>query len=50
MSHVVDDAREAGREAAARGAWTEAYEILVAAEKELQPEDLERLAEAAWWV
>ena len=50
MSHVVDDAREAGREAAARGAWTEAYEILVAAEKELPPEDLERLAEAAWWV
>ena len=50
MSHVVDDAREAGREAAARGAWKEAYEILLAAEEELEPADLERLAEAAWWV
>jgi len=50
MSHVVDDAREAGREAAARGAWKEAYELLLAAEEELEPADLERLAEAAWWV
>ena len=49
MSHVVDDARAAGRDAAARGAWREAYDILVAAEGELEPEDLERLAEAAWW-
>ena len=49
MSHVVDDARGAGREAAARGAWREAYDNLLAAEQELEPEDLERLAEAAWW-
>ncbi len=49
MSHVVDDARAAGRDAAARGAWREAYDILLAAESELEPEDLERLAEAAWW-
>ena len=49
MSHVVDDAREAGRDAAARGAWREAYALLLAAEAELGPEDLERLAEAAWW-
>jgi len=49
MSHVVDDARAAGREAAERGAWKEAYEHLLAAEPDLEPEDLERLAEAAWW-
>jgi class 3 adenylate cyclase len=49
MSHVVDDARAAGRDAAARGAWKEAYDHLLAAERELEPEDLERLAEAAWW-
>jgi class 3 adenylate cyclase len=49
MSHVVDDAREAGRDAAARGAWREAYDALLAAQGELEPEDLERLAEAAWW-
>ena len=49
MSHVVDDAREAGRDAAARGAWREAYDALLAAQGDLEAEDLERLAEAAWW-
>jgi class 3 adenylate cyclase len=49
MSSVANAAREAGRNAAARGAWREAYDFLVAAEDELDAEDLERLAEAAWW-
>jgi len=48
MSQVVDDAREAGRSAAARGAWREAYDLLLSAD-DLEAADLENLAEAAWW-
>jgi tetratricopeptide (TPR) repeat protein len=40
------------RAAFARGAWRDAYEGLSAADRTdaLEPEDLERLAEAAWWL
>jgi class 3 adenylate cyclase len=49
MSQVVDDPLQAGREAAARRAYREAYELLSAVESRLDGEDLERLAEAAYW-
>jgi class 3 adenylate cyclase len=51
MAQVVEDPLQAGREAMARRAWREAYEHLSAARAhaELAPEDLESLAEAAWW-
>jgi hypothetical protein len=48
MSQVAQDPLEAGREAAMRGAWREAYELLSAAASAL-PEDLELLAEAEYW-
>ncbi len=43
---------ERGRSAFARSAWREAYETLGGADAtgDLDPEDLERLAESAWWV
>jgi tetratricopeptide (TPR) repeat protein len=43
---------EQARAALARGAWREAYQGLTAADRAgaLEPEDLERLAEAAWWL
>ncbi len=41
---------ERGRDAVAREAWAEAYEALNAIEpSELEPADLEGLAEAQWW-
>lgn len=45
------DPLPAGREALARHAWREAYDLLRAADSAgpLAPEDLEGLAEAAWW-
>lgn len=54
----VDDSGEAtgrlerARTAFNRTAWHEAYDELVAADSDgtLDPEDLERLAEAAWWI
>ncbi len=50
MSQVVDDSLEAGREAAQRRAWREAYELLRSAgDDRLTPEDIESLADAAWW-
>jgi class 3 adenylate cyclase len=48
MSQTTQDAREAGRSAAARGAWREAYDLLVSADG-LEAQDLESVAEAAWW-
>jgi tetratricopeptide (TPR) repeat protein len=43
---------EQARAALARGAWREAYQGLSAADRAgaLEPHDLERLAEAAWWL
>jgi class 3 adenylate cyclase len=49
MSQVVDSLEQA-REAAARHAWRDAYDAYSAAElRRLDPEDLERFADAAWW-
>jgi class 3 adenylate cyclase len=48
MTQLVNDPLDAGRAAAARGAYAEAYELLSAAEG-LGGGDLEQLAEAAYW-
>jgi len=47
-----EDQLAAGREALQRHAWREAFEQLRAADltEPLPPEDLELLAQAAWWV
>jgi class 3 adenylate cyclase len=51
VSQVAGGSLAAGREAIVRHDWSEAYERLREADAEspLGPEDLERLAEAAWW-
>jgi class 3 adenylate cyclase len=51
VSQVLQDPLEAGREAAGRGAWPEAYELLVAADRDgnLAGSDLELLSHAALW-
>ena len=50
MSQVLQDPLEAGREAASRGAWPEAYEHLLAADDgKLTGHDLELLSHAALW-
>ena len=51
MAQVVDDSLEAGREAARRHVWGEAFDRLSEADRaeRLAPEDLELLAEAASW-
>ena len=51
MTQVLDDSLEAGREAARKHAWREAYDLLqqANADEPLAAEDLEFLAEAAWW-
>jgi class 3 adenylate cyclase len=51
VTQVVDDSLEAGREAARRHAWRDAYELLRSADEDgtLTAEDLQNLAEAAWW-
>jgi class 3 adenylate cyclase len=52
MTQVVENPLQAGREAVQRYAWREAYELLKAAQEStpLGSEDLESLAEAAWWI
>jgi tetratricopeptide (TPR) repeat protein len=47
----MTDTVELGRDAAKRHAWTEALEALSAADRDaaLPPDDLELLAEVAWW-
>jgi class 3 adenylate cyclase len=49
MSQVVQNPLEAGREAARRGAWREAYDHLAPAARSLGGDDLEALANAAFW-
>ncbi|MBW3592498.1 MAG: hypothetical protein KY396_02275 [Actinobacteria bacterium] len=52
MTQAISDAVQAGRDAIARHAWVEAFDLLTRAEAEgeaLAPEDLEALGEAAWW-
>jgi class 3 adenylate cyclase len=49
MTQIADDSLQAGRDAAARGAWREAYDLLAPAVRSLGAEDLEALANAAFW-
>ncbi|HET8861670.1 MAG TPA: hypothetical protein VFM94_00280, partial [Solirubrobacterales bacterium] len=50
MSQTVEPL-DSARTAAARHAWREAYDTYTGADrKDLTPEDLERFAEAAWWM
>jgi tetratricopeptide (TPR) repeat protein len=51
MSSVVSDL-DAAREAASRYAWSEAFDLLAAADavEPLDPDDLEHLADSAWWL
>ena len=51
MSQVLDDSLDAGREAARKHVWRDAYELLQRADADglLGAEDLEHLGEAAWW-
>jgi class 3 adenylate cyclase len=51
VSHIAAEPLEAGRDALARYAWREGYELLANADAAtpLSPEDLEGLAAAAWW-
>jgi class 3 adenylate cyclase len=51
VSQVLDDSLEAGREAARKHAWRDAYELLQKADANglLGADDLEHLGEAAWW-
>ena len=51
MAQVVDDSLEAGREAARRHAWRDAYDLLRNADADgrLTADDLARLGDAAWW-
>jgi class 3 adenylate cyclase len=49
MNQVLDDSAAQGREAAARGAWREAYDLLAPAARSLGGDDLEALANAAFW-
>jgi class 3 adenylate cyclase len=48
---TVAEPLERGRAAVARHAWADAFDLLRAADVEgaLEPQDLEALAEAAWW-
>lgn len=51
MSKAVDRLLQSGRDAISRHAWREGFDLLRDADRTeaLSPEDLERLAEAAWW-
>ncbi|MGH3034708.1 MAG: adenylate/guanylate cyclase domain-containing protein [Gaiellaceae bacterium] len=49
MSQVIQDPVQAGRDAAARGAWRDAYDLLAPAVPSLAAEDIEIVAEAAFW-
>lgn len=53
MTQVLEQSPlQAGRDAIARHAWREAFELLseVDSAEPLGPEDLESLAQAAWWI
>ncbi len=51
MNQTVEPELQNGRAAIARHAWREAFDLLTAADAStgLPPEDLETLAQAAWW-
>jgi len=49
-AHPINELVERGREAAARGTWREAYDLLAEVDSaELSPEDLQLIAEATSW-
>lgn len=50
-TEALDESLSKAREAVMRRAWPEAYDALAARDRagELEPEDLELLAKAAWW-
>jgi len=52
MTSAPSPSLEAGREAARRHAWREAFDLLTAADRSgnLAPDDLDALAEVAWWL
>ena len=49
MTQALDDPIAAGREAIRRRSWEEAYELLSRVEGDLGADDVERLADAAFW-
>jgi class 3 adenylate cyclase/tetratricopeptide (TPR) repeat protein len=51
VTQLVDDSLDAGRAAAQRHAWREAYDLLRSSDEpgRLTAEDMVALAEAAWW-
>jgi len=49
MAQLLDDPIAAGRDAIRRRAWHEAYDLLSAAGDSLGAEDVEQLADAAFW-
>src|SRR3989449_983792 len=51
MHKAADGLLQSGRDAMNRHAWREGFDLLCDADRaeSLIPEDLERLAEAAWW-
>jgi len=49
MTQTLDDPIAAGREAIRRRSWEEAYELLSRVEGDLGADDVERLADAAFW-
>src|SRR5213594_3570432 len=52
MSRTVEPDLAAARDAARRHDWREAFELLLAADGagRLEPDDLDLLAEVAWWL
>lgn len=49
MAQVVDDPIQAGREAVQRRAWKEAYDLFSGADGTLSADDVDLLAESAYW-
>ena len=49
VDQVADDTIRAGREAFERRSWSDAYELLLPAAEGLAIDDVERLADAAYW-
>jgi len=52
MSRTVEPDLAAARDAARRNDWREAFELLLSADGagRLEPDDLDLLAEVAWWL
>jgi class 3 adenylate cyclase len=52
MSRTIERSLAAARDAARRHDWREAFDLLLAADRagSLEPDDLDQLAEVAWWL